>query len=321
MLITIDDQDMKRRQSTDGVRADMGRKIAQKIGEAEELVTAIPGLTFFRRTGRTAPSSVLYAPSLSMIVHGSKRVVLGDATYIYNESRFLLTAMDLPTIVEVIEASQEVPYLSFQLKLDLNVARQLIADIDLQDIGAVPLETGMATGPATADLLQTTNRLIDLLETPKDIPILGDLIHREILYRLLTSPAGGRLRQTVMLGTLSNRTAKAITWLRENFTQPLRIEELARVASMGVSTLHHHFRAMTSMSPLQYQKHLRLHEARRLMLSDNVDAATAAFSVGYESATQFSREYRRLFGEPPMREIKALRSRNGHKPTAQLTRV
>ncbi|MDR1280377.1 MAG: AraC family transcriptional regulator [Opitutaceae bacterium] len=321
MLITLDDQDAMRRRSTDGVRMELGKKIARKIGDAEELATAIPGLTFFRRTCRTAPASVIYSPGLAMIVHGSKRVVLGTATYIYDESRFLLTALDLPTIVEVTQASRNVPYLSFLLGLDLDVARRLIADIDLLDTTAAtataaaagaspPAGAGMATGPATRDLLEAVSRLVDLLETPGDIPVLGDLIHREILYRLLTGPAGGLLRQTVMLGT-HNRSARAIAWLRENFTRPLRIVELARAAGMGVSTLHHHFRTVTAMSPLQYQKHLRLHEARRLLLSDDVDAATAAFRVGYESATQFSREYRRLFGAPPMREIRALRHHGG----------
>jgi AraC-like DNA-binding protein len=164
----------------------------------------------------------------------------------------------------------------------------------------------MVTAPITPELLDPVLRLAGLLSRPEDILILAPGIHREILYRLLTSPAGGRLREIVRLGTQSNRAAKAIGWLRQNFTRRLRIEDIAEQSGMAVSTLHHHFKAVTNMSPLQFQKHLRLHEARRLMLTDNLDAGVAAVQVGYESVTQFNREYRRLFGAPPKRDILAL---------------
>jgi len=166
----------------------------------------------------------------------------------------------------------------------------------------------MSTGPATPELLDAFNRLFELLSTPRDIPILGSLIQREILYRLLTSEQGARLREIVSSGSQSNLTAKAVAWLRQNYRKPLRVEELAGIVRMGVSTFHHHFRTMTSMSPLQYQKQLRLHEARRLMLTEFLDASSAALEVGYESATQFTREYSRLFGQPPMRDVRALRA-------------
>lgn len=159
----------------------------------------------------------------------------------------------------------------------------------------------------TAGLLEAVTRLAMLSGQTTDIPVLGGLMMREILYRLLMSPAGCRLRQTAVLGTQSNRIARVTAWLREHYAQPFRIEELAEIAAMGVSTLHHHFRAATNMSPLQYQKQLRLHEARRLLLTELLDASTVALRVGYESATQFSREYRRLFGNPPRRDIAALR--------------
>ncbi|WP_204326779.1 AraC family transcriptional regulator N-terminal domain-containing protein [Rhizobium lusitanum] len=248
--------------------------------------------------------------SLAMIVQGSKRVVLGDATYLYDESRFLLTAVNLPTITQVLKATPEEPYISIVLKLDLVAAKQMIADIDLADPEGATAGAGMATGPATVALFSALARLIDLLDTRRDIPILGGLVQRELLYRVLTSPAGARLRQIVRLGTQGNRIARAIDWLRDNYARPLRIEELAEISGMGVSTLHHHFRLLTAMSPLQFQKHLRLHEARRLMLSDELDAGNASLRVGYESATQFNREYRRLFGAPPMRDVKALRLTN-----------
>ena len=211
-------------------------------------------------------------------------------------------------MTEVLEASPEAPYLSLLMKLDLQAARQMIADVDAHGANTPVAGTAMATGPATIELFDAIKRLVDLLDKPRDLSHLGGLIQREIIYRILTSPAGARFRETVLLGTQSQRTARAIAWLRENYTRPLRMEDLAKLAGMGVSTLHHHFRAMTAMSPLRYQKHLRLHEARRILLEGNVDAVTAAMRVGYESASQFNREYRRMFGAPPIRDVTPLRT-------------
>jgi len=165
----------------------------------------------------------------------------------------------------------------------------------------------MTVGVSSAELLDACSRLIDLLDTPHDIPFLAGLIQREIIYRLLRSPQGRHLRAIATLGEQSQRTARVVSWLRANYARPLRVEDLAAMAQMGVSTLHHHFRSLTAMSPLQYQKHLRLHVARERMLADGLDAASAAFEVGYESASQFNREYSRFFGQPPMRDIKARR--------------
>ena len=184
----------------------------------------------------------------------------------------------------------------------------LIAEMELHRHAPVRAEAAMVAAPMSEELLDPVLRLVALLSRPSEIPILAAGIHREILYRVLISVAGERLRQIVRLGTQSNRSARAIAWLRQNFTRPLRIEELAQEAGMAVSTLHHHFKAVTNMSPLQFQKHLRLHEARRLMLSDNIDAGLAALQVGYDSVTQFNREYRRMFGAPPKRDIHTLRA-------------
>lgn len=166
---------------------------------------------------------------------------------------------------------------------------------------------GMAMGVTTAELVSACSRLVDLLDAAQDIPFLSDLIQREIIYRLLRSPQGNHLRAIATQGEQSNRTAKVVTWLRTNYAKPLRVEDLAAMAQMGVSTLHHHFRTLTAMSPLQYQKQLRLHVARERMIADGLDAASAAFEVGYESASQFNREYSRFFGQPPMRDVKARR--------------
>jgi transcriptional regulator GlxA family with amidase domain len=165
----------------------------------------------------------------------------------------------------------------------------------------------MATGETTAELLGAFCRLMDLLDAPRDIPFLAGLIEREIIYRILQGSEGARLRAIATVGDQSHRTAKAIAWIRANYAKPLRVEDLAQIAGMGVSTLHHHFRALTAMSPLQYQKQLRLHAARGRMLINGLDAASAAFEAGYQSASQFNREYSRFFGQPPMREIRALR--------------
>jgi len=201
-----------------------------------------------------------------------------------------------------------VPYLCFVLKLEMPVVRELLSREEIQSPEAPSDTPAMATGETTAELLDACCRLLDLLDTPQDIPFLSGLIQREIIYRILRGPEGARLRAIATLGDQSHRTAKAIAWIRTNYAKPLRVEDLAKIAGMGVSTLHHHFRALTAMSPLQYQKQLRLQAARGRMLVDGLDAASAAFEVGYESASQFNREYSRLFGQPPMRDIRTLRS-------------
>ena len=261
-----------------------------------------------RRTAPTAPASVNYEPSLAVVAQGRKQADLGRTTFIFDKSRYLLTSLDLPVISQVIEASEEVPYLCFLLKLEMPVVRELLSREEIQAPVAPSDSPAMATGETTAELLDACCRLMDLLNAPQDIPFLSGLIQREIIYRILRGPEGARLRAIATLGDQSHRTAKAIAWVRTNYAQPLRVEDLAQIAGMGVSTLHHHFRALTAMSPLQYQKQLRLHAARERMLMDGLDAASAAFAVGYESASQFNREYSRFFGQPPMRNIRTLRS-------------
>jgi AraC-like DNA-binding protein len=287
------------------LRKELANKIAFFIGSGERLSTDVPGLLLSRRTAPTAPT---YEPSLAVVAQGRKQPDLGGTTFIFDESRYLLTSLDLPVICNVIEASEEVPYLCFVLKLEMPVVRELLTREEIQTPALPPQSPAMATGETTAELLEACCRLVDLLETPQDIPFLSRLIQHEIIYRILRGPEGAGLRAIATLGDQSHRTAKAIAWVRTNYAQPLRVEDLAKIAGMGVSTLHHHFRALTAMSPLQYQKQLRLHAARERMLMDGLDAASVAFEVGYESASQFNREYRRFFGQPPMRDIRTLRS-------------
>jgi AraC-like DNA-binding protein len=285
----------------------LGKGIARWTDKGDQLVTAIPGLSLFQRNEPTQPESRMYEPRICLIAQGAKRVLLGDDTYVYGERHFLITSVNLPTVVQITKASREKPCLGLILKLDQREISQLMVDSNLPLSRPQQSSRGMATGEVTLPLLTAFQRLVDLLAEPKDIPILAPIIQREIFYRLLVGDQGARLRQIASAGSQSQQIARAIDWLKDNFTRPLRIDDLATQVNMSTSTFHHHFRTLTAMSPLQYQKWLRLNEARRLMLIENQDAATVAFQVGYESPSQFSREYGRLFGAPPLRDITSLR--------------
>ncbi|MDQ2151092.1 AraC family transcriptional regulator [Alcaligenaceae bacterium C4P045] len=289
-------------------RALLAETISRHMGEATACETAVPGLNFYRCGKATKSVTAIYEPCLGVIVRGRKRIELAGHVHEYDETGFMLAAIDLPVTSAVMDAGGLKDFLSMVLKIDLEMVREVAAATEAEAVAPASPSTGLAFGPMTPELLDALNRLVSLIDTPRDIPVMSNLLQREILYRVLNSSIGGRLRQIALAGTQSNLTARAIAWLRENFAQTISVEDLADISNMGVSTLHHHFRAMTAMSPLQYQKHLRLHEARRLMLAENVAAGTAAMQVGYESATQFSREYRRLFGAPPLQDIKAIRA-------------
>ena len=282
-----------------------GRILALARAEGDN-PTPIAGLHLYRRSEQTACTSAAYEPSLVVFVQGQKRINLGTTAYLCDETNFLLTSVDLPVVSQVVNATREFPILGLVLKLGMPLVRQIMSQEE------VPFEAfsgtcGMAVGVTSAGLMDACLRLVNLLDAPGDIPFLSGLIEREIIYRLLRSPQGKHLRAIATQGEQSHRTARVVSWLRTNYAKPLRVEELAEMAQMGVSTLHHHFRSLTAMSPLQYQKQLRLHMARERMLAEGLDAASAAFEVGYESASQFTREYRRFFGQPPMRDVKSRR--------------
>lgn len=285
----------------------LGSSIARCTGKGELHTTDVPGLSLFRREEPTEPMSGMYEPSICLAVQGAKRVILGDETYVYDANHYLITSVHLPTIVQITEASPEKPYLGLRLKFDLREVSQLMVDSNLPQPLHQQSSRGMATGEMTLPLLMAFQRMIDLLADKQDIPILAPVIQREIIYRLLVGDQGERLRQIATAGSQSQQIAKAIGWLKNNYSQSVSMDELASQANMSTSTFHHHFRSMTALSPLQYQKQLRLQEARRLMLAERMDAANAAFQVGYESPSQFSREYNRLFGAPPLRDIANLR--------------
>jgi AraC-like DNA-binding protein len=288
-------------------RKTLGNSIARWTDKGDKFETAIPGLTLFRADTPSEPVNIMYDPRVCVIAQGAKRVTLGDETFVYDAHHFLVTSVDLPTFVQIIKASLEKPCLGLVLRLDQRELSQLMVDSNLPPPRPQHSSRGMATGVVTLPLLTAFQRLIDLLDEPKDVPILAPVIEREIFYRLLVGDLGARLRQIASAGSQSQQIARAIHWLKGNFPRPLRIDDLAAQVNMSTSTFHHHFRAVTAMSPLQYQKWLRLNEARRLMLAEKHDATSAAFQVGYESPSQFSREYSRMFGAPPLRDITNLR--------------
>lgn len=289
-----------------GVAA-LAERIARWTENGELHTTAVPGLSLFRRNEPTEPISGMYEPSICMAVQGAKRVILGEDTYMYDAHHYLITSVHLPTIVQIIDASPEKPYLGLRLKLDLREVSQLMVDSNLPQPRPQKSSRGMATGEMTLPLIRAFQRLIDLLGETQDVPILAPNIQREIMYRLLVGEQGERLRQIATAGSQSQQISKAIGWLKSNYSLAISMDDLAAQANMSTSTFHHHFRSLTALSPLQYQKQLRLQEARRLMLAERMDAANAAFQVGYESPSQFNREYNRQFGAPPLRDITKLR--------------
>ncbi len=306
-------KDLKRRleaasDDVENARASLARKIADLTALEGDTLSHITCLSLYRRTVTSACTSAAYEPSLVVFVQGKKRINVGKTTHICDGSNFLLTSIDLPVVSQVIAASEAEPILGLVLKLEMPAVREILSQQEFHHLHESSADArGMAVGVSSVELLDACIRLLDLLDTPQDIPFLGSLIQRELIYRLLRSPQGKHLRAIATLGEQSHRTAKAVEWLRMNYAKPLRVEELATMARMGVSTLHHQFRSLTAMSPLQYQKHVRLHVARERMINEGLDAASAAFEVGYESASQFNREYSRFFGLPPMRDVRARR--------------
>ncbi len=295
------------------LREELIGRIAAQVGSEQKRVTEVPGLTVHRRTAPTPPCSMTYEPSLIITAQGRKRVELGDKTYTHGSSHYLLASVALPVVARVVEASEHKPCLALSFKLQMPVVRELLSREDLAAAPDVDKGPAIAVGELTAELLDAFCRLMRLLDQPRQISFLHGLIEREIVFRVLEGPEGARLRAIATSGDQSQRTARAIAWIKDNFAKPLRVEELAELAGMGVSTLHHHFRALTAMSPLQYQKQIRLQEARARMSIHGLDAGSAALEVGYESASQFTREYKRMFGQTPKRDSRTLRTGEGEE--------
>jgi len=285
----------------------LARTIGRWTEGVEDRSTPIPNLNFFRRQGPTKPAVCMVEPSVILVVQGAKQLIVGGEAYPYNVDRFLMTSLDLPANSETVIASPEKPCLGLAFKLDVRIIADLIAQGGLPPARERSSDKSVGIGTVSPLLLEAFKHLLDLLEEPNAVALLAPAFQREIHYRLLMSDQAARLWQIAAVGSQSHRIARAIDWLKANYRLPLRVEELAGRVHMSPSAFRHHFHQLAAMSPLQYQKWLRLNEARRLMLNEKFDAADAAFKVGYESPSQFSREYSRLFGAPPKRDIESMR--------------
>ncbi len=301
---------MKNLHDMNTAAAVLAEKIQKWTGDATQFDTEIPGLKLSRWTTPTQPTSYSHNPSICLIAQGKKRVLLGEDSFTYDTNHFLISSVNLPITANIVEATEEAPYLGLIMELDLQEISQLIVDSELSFNSSKEAQKGIAVGELSAYLQDAFIRLMALLDEPENIKILAPVIKREIFYRLLMTEQGARLNQIVTTGSHSHQIAKAIDWLKNNFVKPLSVGDLAAYSGMSKSAFYTHFRSMTSMTPLQFQKKLRLSEARRLMLTENLDAMATTFKVGYESPSQFSREYSRLFGAPPSKDIKALRQAN-----------
>jgi AraC-like DNA-binding protein len=280
------------------------RRLAQTDGDHN---TAVPPLTLHRRSAPSEPLHCIYNLGLGVVAQGDKQVLLGGEAINYGPGQSMLTTIDLPVVSHVTRASVREPFLGMMLTLDVRTIVQIASEMDVPRSRRDDGSGSISFKALDAALLDALIRLVALLDEPALIPRLAPLIQQEITIRLLTGPHGSQLRRLVTAGSPSQQIAKAVAWLKQNFVEALHGDDLADRAHMSPSTFRQHFRNLTGLSPLQYQKQLRLQEARQLMLNQNLDAGSAAGRVGYESASQFSREYNRLFGAPPQRDIKRLR--------------
>ena len=279
-------------------------KFQHYLSEEGDYPLAIPNVTLHRRHETNTPENCFYRPIVGLTLQGAKRTVIGNREYRYGANNCIVTGVDMPSINYITDASPEKPYMVISLYLDIQLITQLAAQI--------PAKHNNVTGnsvisPSDPEVLKAFLRLVELEEKPEQIPVLAPMIVREIHFRLLAGPQGGLLRAISTLGTQSNRIAQAITWIRNNFKDPLEVDSLAGKVHMSLPNFRKHFKLLTSMSPTEYHKRLRLYEAQRLMLEESSDAVNASYAVGYESPNQFNREYKRLFGDPPQRNVSQLR--------------
>jgi AraC-like DNA-binding protein len=288
---------------------ELAKLIERHSGQDGFHETTIPSLYIIRLSSVTEPVHRVYKPSLCFIAQGLKEVLLAQELFEYGPADYLISSMDLPVIGHVIKASSDSPYLSLRLEFTPNQILEVLKDAQIQITPQENTKRAMFVGDMELSIMDAIMRLARLLDNPKDIPFLAPIYTKEILYRLVQGQYGVTLAQIAMEGSSTYRIREAIEHIIHNVDKPLRIEELAELTSMGISTFHRHFKEVTAMSPIQFQKHLRLQEARRLLLSESADAADVAFRIGYESASQFSREYSRMFGSPPRADIKRLKEK------------
>jgi AraC-like DNA-binding protein len=297
-------REKKRMQSN---RDELVERMARILPE-DRILEVFPGLFLARSSQPTEMMHSVFKPAFCVIAQGSKQVLLGEEVFRYDPGHYLISTVDLPIVSQVVEAATEQPYLSFRLNLDASLVASVMMESGIELKKSDASVKAMDVSSIDANLLDAVVRLARLLDTPGEMQILAPLIIREIVYRLLRGEQGARLSHLLASGGDTRRISRAVEQLRENFDQPLKIETIARELGMSVSGFHHHFKSVTAMSPLQFQKQIRLQEARRLMLGEDLDAASAGFRVGYEDPSYFSRDYKKLFGSPPQRDIARLRS-------------
>ncbi|GHG61355.1 transcriptional regulator [Alishewanella longhuensis] len=301
----------------ESIRLQILQSLLQTIQSSGFNETNIPGVKLYRSDGPTSATPAIYEPTLCLLVQGSKQVWLGDELLQYRELQYLIAPVTLPVSGKVVTASPASPYIAMSISLDLRELTDLVIDIAHKElpqhtlvsstsVNSTPVR-GIAVGDADLSLMSVLQRLSQLLQSPQDIPVLLPLLKREMLYRLLLGPIGSQLREFTQIDSQAHRISKVIEMLHQRFNEPLRIKELAETVHLSESAFFQAFKAVTSMSPLQFQKQLRLNEARRIMLHEGIEAATASYKVGYESPSQFSREYSRLFGAPPKTDVARFR--------------
>jgi AraC-like DNA-binding protein len=287
-------------------RDELVERIARAIRE-DGTIEPFKSIRLHRSSSPTESIPNISDPALGVIAQGSKELYLGEERYRYDPYHYCLGTVELPVVSQIVEASKERPYLSLRLELDPVLVGSVMVEAGHPSPQNHAGVRGINVSSLDANLLDAVVRLVRLLDTPAEAPFLAPLITREIVYRLLRGEQSDRLRHIAVLGGYTSPIARAIKRLRKNFDQPFRIDDLAQDLGMSVSGFHHHFKDITAMSPLQFQKRLRLQEARRLMLGEQLDAASAGYRVGYDDASHFNREYKRLFGVPPMRDVERLR--------------
>jgi AraC-like DNA-binding protein len=293
-------------QRTQSNREELVERIARALPDDGSL-DPFPGFRLARSSKPTEPVHAVYQPAFCFVAQGRKQALLGEEVFRYDPGHYLIYTVDLPLVFQVKEATKERPYLGFRLDLDASLVASVMMESGIEPKKGDASLKAMDVGATDANLLDAIVRLVRLLDAPVEHKVLAPLITREIVFRLLAGGQGARLSHLLASGADTRRISRAIGRLRENFDQPLRMDDLARDLGMSVSGFHHHFKSVTAMSPLQFQKQIRLQEARRLMLGEDLDAASAGFRVGYEDPSYFSREYKKLFGAPPQRDIAKLR--------------
>lgn len=270
--------------------------------------TDIPGFSLMHAVHPSAPMESVYKPSICIVAQGAKTATLADETFRYDPSSYLITSVELPILGRVIEATPEIPYLSLKLCFDADAILDIVKGMNRTFTPSEETGRGITVNRVSSPLLEALIRLVQLLDTPQDITILAPLVIREILYRVLQSENGSLLHQVAITGSHAQHIAYAVQQINRQYDQPIAIDQLAKSVNMSTSAFHKHFKRVTALSPLQYQKTVRLQEARRLMLTETMLASDAAFRVGYESPSQFSREYARMYGRPPVLDVQELRS-------------